>query len=65
MDEPIRIHLEIEIDALAEPVVGSLTPRGGEVEPFTGWIELATALERARCDARERVARPVEAGRES
>ena len=60
MDTQIRVHLEVELDAAAEPVAGWVAARGAELETFIGWIELATALERARAAAREQAECAVE-----
>jgi hypothetical protein len=51
MSEPGLVHLELELDAAADPVVGWLVTHTGEREPFTGWLQLAAALERARLAA--------------
>ena len=48
MNEPGLVHLELELDPAADPVEGWLVVGGGEREPFTGWIQLAAALERIR-----------------
>jgi hypothetical protein len=48
MSESGHVHLEIEIDPIADPVEGWLVVGGGEREAFTGWIQLAAALERVR-----------------
>jgi hypothetical protein len=48
MNEPGLVHLELELDASADPVEGWLVVRGGDRERFTGWIQLAAALERIR-----------------
>jgi len=54
MDEPGLVHLELELDAAADPVVGWVHCDGGEREEFTGWLQLAAALERARVGAAPR-----------
>ena len=51
MNEPGLVHLELELDAAADPVEGWLVVGGGERESFTGWIQLAAALERIRVGA--------------
>jgi hypothetical protein len=48
MDVPGLVHLQLELDTAADPVEGWLVRDGGTREPFTGWIQLAAALERAR-----------------
>jgi hypothetical protein len=45
------VHLELELDATADPVEGCLVMDGGGREPFVGWIQLAAALERLRVGA--------------
>ena len=51
MNESGLVHLELELDPAADPVQGWLVVAGGEREPFTGWIQLAAALERIRVGA--------------
>jgi hypothetical protein len=51
MSEPGLVHLELELDPASDPVVGWLVADGGERVPFTGWLQLAAALERARLGA--------------
>jgi hypothetical protein len=51
MNEPGLVHLELELDRAADPVEGWLVVDSGEREPFTGWIQLAAALERIRVGA--------------
>jgi hypothetical protein len=48
MNEPGLVHLELELDPSADPVEGWLVVESGGREPFTGWIQLAAALERIR-----------------
>ena len=48
MNESGLVHLELELDASADPVEGWLIVGGADREPFTGWIQLAAALERIR-----------------
>jgi hypothetical protein len=48
MSEPGLVYMELELDPTADPVTGWLVTNGGEPEPFTGWLQLAAALERAR-----------------
>jgi hypothetical protein len=48
MNGPGLVHLELELDPSADPVEGWLVVECGEREPFTGWIQLAAALERIR-----------------
>ena len=51
MNESGLVHLELELDPAADPVEGFLMVGDGDREPFTGWIQLAAALERARAGA--------------
>lgn len=51
MNESGLVRLELELDPTADPVEGWLVVGDGEREPFTGWIQLAAALERARAGA--------------
>ena len=48
MNEPGLVHLELELDPAADPVEGWLVVGSGDREQFTGWIQLAAALERIR-----------------
>jgi hypothetical protein len=53
-DDPTRLDLELEI--AGEPVTGFVRDRDGRVEPFSGWMALARAidlmLEEARGEGR-------------
>jgi hypothetical protein len=51
MSESGLVHLELELDPMSDPVEGWLLEDGGERVPFTGWLQLAAALERARLGA--------------
>ena len=51
MHESAVVHLELELDATADPVEGWLVMDGGAREAFVGWIQLAAALERLRVGA--------------
>jgi hypothetical protein len=51
MSRVATIHVDLEFDLAADPVEGRLSADGGAPEPFTGWIELAAALERLRVPA--------------
>jgi hypothetical protein len=51
MSESGLVHMELELDPLADPVEGWLLDDRGERVPFTGWLQLAAALERARLGA--------------
>jgi hypothetical protein len=39
--------LQIELERGSDPIRGTIGPPDGPAVPFTGWLELATALERA------------------
>lgn len=50
---PPRLQLALELELeLGEPVSGHLRGIGGAATPFTGWLELHAALERACTVAR-------------
>lgn len=49
MPESRRIRLTLEIYP-GEPMAGQVGPSAGPLEPFSGWIGLAAALDRARRD---------------
>ena len=51
MSESGLVHLELELDPSADPVEGWLVAGTGDREQFTGWIQLAAALERIRIGA--------------
>lgn len=46
MSEPAQLQLKIDVDS--DPISGSVSGAEGHVKPFTGWIELAVAIEAAR-----------------
>jgi hypothetical protein len=48
MDEFPVVHMTLDLDPAAEPVAGWVAVAGGDREAFVGWLELASALERAR-----------------
>jgi hypothetical protein len=39
--------LRIELEHGSEPIRGTIGPQDGPATPFTGWLGLAAALERA------------------
>jgi hypothetical protein len=46
-------HVNLAIDVDSEPISGSIS-NGSQVErPFTGWIELAAAIEAVRSSGHE------------
>jgi hypothetical protein len=51
MENSLAVHIALDLDPRAEPIEGRMSVAGGPPEPFTGWMELASALERARRDA--------------
>jgi hypothetical protein len=46
--EPRRRRLIIDLDTLSEPIQGWLAEEGRQPRPFLGWLELSSAIERAR-----------------
>jgi hypothetical protein len=42
-----RIALRLELEQGSEPISGRLVAADGTEEAFTGWLELAAAIERA------------------
>jgi hypothetical protein len=64
MSTVATIHVDLEFDIAADPVEGRLSAAGGAPEPFTGWIELAAALERLRVPAGS-AGEPAREGRSS
>ena len=44
-------HLHLEIDVESDPITGAVSVPGQEPHRFTGWIELAAAIEGARATA--------------
>jgi hypothetical protein len=50
-DRPIaRLHLEFDLDA--DPIAGSVLRPGQSVTEFSGWMELARAIEVGLAEAR-------------
>jgi hypothetical protein len=44
------VLLQLSIEVQSEPITGSLTGAPGETpRSFSGWVELASAIEAARC----------------
>jgi hypothetical protein len=43
-----RVQLEMELDPGSDPIRGTLADSEGKPHPFSGWIELAALIERAR-----------------
>jgi hypothetical protein len=54
--ESTAAHLHLVIDLESEPIAGSITDNDGE-RRFSGWIELATAIEHARTPLGEMLGR--------
>lgn len=44
----IRLELELEPRSEGDPIAGVLRAGDGVARPFEGWLELTSALERAR-----------------
>ena len=49
--ERIRLELELEPRSEDDPIAGVLRAGDGVARPFEGWLELTSALERARPSA--------------
>ena len=47
MPSPRTLRVVIELDQAADPIAGQLQPAAGPCLPFTGWLDLAGALQRA------------------
>jgi hypothetical protein len=47
MHDPTTARMVLELDP-GEPISGRLQDQTGHVQPFRGWLELATKLERLR-----------------
>jgi hypothetical protein len=45
MEWPRRQRFILELAPSSEPIAGSLTDERGATVSFTGWLEMATALE--------------------
>lgn len=50
--EVARRKATLEIDARADPIVGTITGDDGLERPFSGWMELAGAIEAWRTENR-------------
>ena len=59
--EPLRFQLELAHES--DPIEGLLRREQGENVPFTGWLELITAIEATRTHAPEATRRDSRAGR--
>lgn len=46
-----RVHLQLSIEVDSEPISGSVSNGDARAQPFTGWIDLAAAIEAARLGA--------------
>jgi hypothetical protein len=62
MENSLAVHVELDLDPGADPIEGRMSVAGGPPEPFTGWMELASALERARSDGAAGVPASVSGG---
>jgi hypothetical protein len=47
-----RLEARLELDPWADTVIGTLTGDDGRERPFSGWMELASAVEAWRTDGR-------------
>jgi hypothetical protein len=45
-----RARVQLSIELGSDPISGSFTARDGESHTFSGWIELAAAIEDLRAD---------------
>ena len=43
--------MELSLDCASEPISGQFAIDAGSPQPFSGWIELAAAIEAARAQA--------------
>jgi hypothetical protein len=46
--ERATAHLELAIEVDSDPISGSVSNGNRQSQPFTGWIELVSAIEAAR-----------------
>ncbi len=53
MSPSARIRLLLELDLTSEPIEGEVQGAGGAIHPFVGWLQLASALERAAADGEQ------------
>jgi hypothetical protein len=44
-------RMELSLDCSSEPISGQFAIEPGSPQPFSGWIELAAAIEAARAQA--------------
>ena len=52
MAQDDRLQIGIEIDLGASPISGRFCAEGNPQQPFTGWTELFSALDKALSNAR-------------
>lgn len=48
VDPPPQVRVVLDLDVAQEPIRGSITVADQPIQPFFGWIELASGLEMAR-----------------
>jgi hypothetical protein len=53
--------LTVRLDRIDEPIAGNVGSEDGSTLPFTGWLELASALERSMRGAATTTTSPREA----
>lgn len=51
-DVPRRVHVAVQIDVGSDPLSGVLSADGGPEHEFSGWLDLAAALEQVSRDGR-------------
>ncbi len=56
------VQLSVEFDATSDPVQGTVTARGGDARPFSGYVQLIAALEGHRGPSGYRGERDAEQG---
>jgi hypothetical protein len=49
--DPVYAHVHLEIDVDSDPITGTVCATEGDSRPFSGWIELVSAIEEVRSNA--------------
>jgi hypothetical protein len=49
--EPVYAQVRLEIDVDSDPITGTVCAADGDSRPFSGWIELVSAIEDVRSNA--------------